>query len=69
MVNISGAMSDLGEANETGKTPAACRKMYAKIMKGRELWSPALDAKLKALYRAEREKLWTPIAQQLGKEW
>lgn len=38
-------------------------------MKGKEVWTPALDQELKTLYRARREIIWTPIASKLGLDW
>lgn len=43
--------------------------MYAKIMKGQELWTPELDSRLKDLYREEREVMWLKIAEKLSMDW
>lgn len=38
-------------------------------MKGKEIWTPALDQRLKDLYRKQRETMWLPIAAELGVDW
>jgi uncharacterized protein YhfF len=69
MKNEGSKWSDIASALNNGKSANACRKMYAKVIKDRDVWTPELDQALKQLYRQKREAFWTDIAQELNTNW
>ncbi|ORY82635.1 hypothetical protein BCR37DRAFT_398596 [Protomyces lactucae-debilis] len=69
MKNEGSKWSDIASTLNNGKSANACRKMYAKVIKDRDVWTPELDQALKTLYRQKREAFWSDIGHELNTNW